>query len=88
MSVLWLAINPALVLVVLTAAMGLARHGVVAIGVAVLAVSCLAALGATVLFVTPYGGVCLRVASSIRRSMLGYAGWARLTARQRSSAAS
>jgi Tfp pilus assembly protein PilV len=61
--------------------------GFIGLGVTVLTLSCVVFVVSVLAFVTPYGVACLRTASAMRRSMLGYAGWARFTVRQRSSAA-
>lgn len=87
MPVTWLLLDPTLMLSLARGASAIASTGFVAVGLAVLALSCLAFLASVLAFAAPYGAACLRTASSISRSMPGYAGWARLTLRQRSSAA-
>jgi hypothetical protein len=59
----------------------------VGIGVGVLALSTMCFVVAAGAFLAPYGLALLRSASSMKRSMFGYAGSLRFTARQRSSAA-
>jgi hypothetical protein len=87
MPLTWLLLSPMLMLALARGASAAAWTGFVTVGLAVLALSCLAFVVSIVMFTAPYGAFCLRTASSISRSMLGYAGWARLTPRQRSSAA-
>jgi hypothetical protein len=87
MPISWLLLSSTLLLPVAPQTRAVVFAGFVTIGGTVLAGSCLAFLVSVLAFVAPYGGVCLRTASSISRSMFGYAGWARFTARQRSSAA-
>jgi hypothetical protein len=59
----------------------------IGVGVGVLTLSTVCFVLAATAFLAPYGLVFLRSASSMKRSMLGYAGSLRFTARQRSSAA-
>jgi hypothetical protein len=87
MPLTWLLLSPTLMLALARGAFGVVWTGFVGVGVAVLALSCLAFVVSIAMFTAPYGAFCLRAASSISRSMLGYAGWARFTPRQRSSAA-
>jgi hypothetical protein len=87
MPITWLLLSPTLMLALARSASAAAWTGFVAVGLAVLALSCLAFVVSVAMFAAPYGAFCLRTASSISRSMLGYAGWARFTLRQRSSAA-
>ncbi len=87
MPIPWLLLGPTLTVALVRSAPTAASLGLVSIGLAVLAVSCLAFLVSVVAFAAPYGVACLRIASSISRSIFGYAGRARFTLRQRSSAA-
>jgi hypothetical protein len=81
-------LDPMLVLLVVRGASAVLSAAIVAVGMSVQVVSTLAFVGSALVFVAlPYRGVWRRTASSIRRSMLGYAGRARFTVRQRSSAA-
>jgi hypothetical protein len=87
MPITWLLLSPPLTLALARGVSAVVWTGFVSVGVAVLALSCLAFVVSIAMFAAPYGAFCLRTASSISRSMLGYAGWARFTTRQRSSAA-